>query len=142
MGCAACSRDSPATDEPVAPQARQCRPELPPDPVERRGICPCGRGYASARPGRLSSLFRSLQIEFGLQAVSISGDRRNRDDPSTLQIFDQTIPRRDVADDLGRLPFSGVTDIVDRDIIVQAPEEGCLVEWLSPTEQVDRGDLA
>src|SRR5690606_37103394 len=62
--------------------------------------------------------------------------------PSTLLVAHQAVAAGDVAVDLDRVPFLGVADIVDRHVVMLAPEERHVVERRAFAEHVKSSGLA
>src|SRR5215471_5107326 len=84
----------------------------------------------------------TLHRHFRLEALDIPVDRGDREHAPVALIAQQAVPRHDVPHDRQLVPRLGVADIVDRDIVVLAPEERHRDELLAPSEHVERGGLA
>ena len=72
-----------------------------------------------------------LHREFSLKAREIAIDRGDRQHTTGALVFQQAIPGRDVAVDGNLVPLLGMTDIIDRHVIVLAPEKRYGVEDLA-----------
>src|SRR6195952_285649 len=83
-----------------------------------------------------------LHRELGLKAGKVAIDRSNREHAALAPVFQQTVPARNIAFDGNLVPLLGVADIVDRHIVVLAPEKRCRVEGLALSQHVARGGLA
>src|SRR2546429_2725756 len=83
----------------------------------------------------------ALHHELGLEARDITVDRRDRQRALATAIAHQAIARGDIAFDLDVVPGRGVADIVDRHIVVLAPEERGLPEPLVDAQHVAGGEL-
>src|SRR5438876_3011976 len=118
-------------------------------------VAPTGLQSLPAREARLPtagrasrllplSLDRSalLQGEFGLEALDIAEDRGDRQHAAVAAVANEAILRRDVAVDRQVIPRLGVADIVDRHVVVLAPEERHGREGLAVSQHVERGGLA
>src|SRR5262249_31524902 len=77
-----------------------------------------------------------LHRQLGLEAVEIAIDRSNGEHAAVAAIAQQAVLRLDVALDRDRVPALGMTDIIDRHVIVLAPEERHRVEALFVPEHV------
>src|SRR5262249_28434653 len=64
-----------------------------------------------------------LHHEFGPEAFDITIDRGDCQHPAVALIAQQAVPRRDIAVDRQVVPLFGVADVVDRNVVVLAPEE-------------------
>src|SRR5262245_52464777 len=64
-----------------------------------------------------------LHRQFGLQAVDIAEDRGNCKAAPLVLEAENAVSRRDLTLDRDLVPFGGVADIVDRQIVMLAPEE-------------------
>src|SRR5687768_13766497 len=99
-------------------------------------------GVAFREPMPPARLARSLELQLGAEALHIPEDRGDRHRAAVLAIAHQPVPGADVADGLGAVPAFGVADVVDRHIVVPAPEERRLLVSLARSEHVHRRGLA
>src|ERR1700722_19877614 len=83
-----------------------------------------------------------LHRQFRLEACAIAIDRSDRERASAALVSQQAILRGDIAVHRDFVPFLGVTDIVDRHIVMLAPEERHGFEYLARSQHVARGGLA
>src|SRR5262249_27755307 len=72
----------------------------------------------------------------GLQVREVAVDRGDGESATGLPVTHQAIPALDVAIDLDAIPLLGVADIVDRHVIVLAPEERYGVELFASAQHV------
>src|SRR5262245_9880789 len=77
-----------------------------------------------------------------MEILKVTIDRGEGQDAAFIAIFDETIPPLDAAVDPDLIPFFGVTDIIDRNVVVLAPEERYGVEALALPQHVARHGLA
>src|SRR5579863_6683838 len=80
--------------------------------------------------------------QLGVEAGDVAEDRGDREHAAVASIADEAILRFDTAVDRDLVPPLGVADIVDRHVIVLAPEERHGVETLIEPEHVGRRGLA
>src|SRR5262249_61498064 len=78
----------------------------------------------------------ALHRRLFLEVVEIAIDRGDRQHLAIAAITDQTVACLDDALDVDSVPFLRVTDIIDGDVVVLAPEEGHVGEWLPLPEHV------
>src|SRR5271156_2207835 len=83
-----------------------------------------------------------LHRKLCLQACEIAVDRGERKHLALIPVAQQTIAACDVAIDNDLVPFLGMADIVDRHVVVLAPEEGYRIEGLALAQHVARGGLS
>src|ERR1700716_3232579 len=83
-----------------------------------------------------------FHVQFSLQACEVTIDRRYGEDAAPALVFQQAIPGRDVAVDRNLVPLLGMTDIIDRHVVVLAPEKRYRVEDLALPQHIARGGLA
>src|SRR5262249_28673963 len=88
---------------------------------------------------RRASRAGSFILNLGLDADVIAIDRGDREQASFALVADQAVPVRDAAVDRDLVKNLGVADIVDRHVIVLAPEERHRVERLVLSQHVARG---
>src|SRR4051794_10050920 len=79
---------------------------------------------------------------FLLEAVDVAVDRRDREHLAVEAIAHHAIPRLDVTLDLECVPLLGMTDIVDRKVVMLAPEERDVGETFAPPQDIARNGLA
>ena len=60
---------------------------------------------------------------FGFQALPVAEDGSDREHVAAAAVAQDAVLGRDIAFDRELVPFLGVADIVDRDVVVLAPEE-------------------
>src|SRR6478672_8298290 len=72
-----------------------------------------------------------LHRKLGLEACEIAVDRSHRKHPAFALVFQQAILRGDIAVDGDFVPLLGVADIIDRHIVMLAPEERHGIEGLA-----------
>src|SRR5215472_5100293 len=84
---------------------------------------------------------RPLHLKLGLEAFDIAIDRGNRQHASLALVAQQAIPAPDIAVDRDLVPFLRVADIVDRHVVMLAPEERYGFESLARSQHVARGSL-
>src|SRR6266436_3457241 len=89
-----------------------------------------------------SSAHRPLHRNFSLQARDIAIDRGNGELTPATPVVQQTILGGDIAVYGDLVPFLGVTYIVDRHVVVLAPEERHGIEDFALSQHVARGRLA
>src|ERR1700730_15782293 len=83
-----------------------------------------------------------LHCKLRLKACKVAIDRSDGEYAALQLVFQQAIPVRDVAFDGYLVPPLGMTDIIDRHIVVLAPEERYRVEDLSLSQHIARSGLA
>jgi len=77
-----------------------------------------------------------------LEVREVAIDGGDGQDAFITSILNETVPRVDAAVDPDLIPFFGMTDIVDGNVIVLAPEEWYGVEAFVLAEHVARCGLA
>ena len=77
-----------------------------------------------------------------LRAREVAIDRGESHDAAVMAVFDETVPPLDAAIDPDLIPFLGMTDIIDRNVVVLAPEERYGVEAFALPEHIARCSLA
>src|SRR5215470_19857672 len=87
--------------------------------------------------GQSALLHRQLR----LQVLNIAVDRGDGEHTPVAPVAQQAILRRDIAFDCQCVPRLGMPDIVDRDVIVLAPEERYGRKLLPISEYVERRGL-
>ena len=85
---------------------------------------------------------RLLHRQLGLQTIEIAIDRGDGEHATVAPITHQAILGLDVALNCDRVPAFGMADIVDRHVIVLAPEKRHRVEALFVPEHVGGRGLA
>src|ERR1700681_1615754 len=83
-----------------------------------------------------------LHLHLGLQAREIAEYRSDSEYPPVAFVFQQAILRLDIAVDCDFVPLLGVADIIDRHVIMLAPEERHRVEFLTLPQHVERRGLS
>src|SRR6202040_3371433 len=113
----------------IATTASTPTPSWPPPNRSRRaarsGIC---ARWTSVDQQIASALGRALHRDLRLQAGAVAIDRGNGEHAPAAAIAQQAIARRDVALDRDVVPRLGMADIVDRHVVMLAPEERHLSE--------------
>src|SRR4051794_6430851 len=97
---------------------------------------------ASNAPAGSSARGGLFHPQLCAEAFSITIDGRHREDAAVALVANRAVARRDVAVDREFVPLRRVPDIVDRHVVMLAPEEGHGVERLAPAEHVERRCLA
>src|SRR6266581_7482771 len=83
-----------------------------------------------------------FHVQFSLQACEVTIDRRHGEDAAPALVFQQAIPGRDVAVDRNLVPLLGMTDIIDRHVVVLAPEKRYRIECRALSQHIARGGLS
>src|SRR3984893_8560230 len=96
-----------------------------------------GRALPSAASGE-----RFFELDFGGEAVAITTDRQHRQFAAALLVRHRAVLRRKASVDLDAVPFRGVPDIVELQIVLLGPEERHRVEALARPEHVAGSCLA
>ena len=96
---------------------------------------------ASKRCG-LDRRRRLLHRKLRLQAFEVAEDRRDREHAPVALEPQAAVLAGDIAVDREVVPLLGMADIVDRDVVVLAPEEGDGGKFLAITEHVQRRGLS
>src|SRR5262249_48129735 len=76
------------------------------------------------------------------EAFAIARDRRQRQRAAAEDARHRAIARVERAVDLDGIPFFGVADVFDLDVVVLAPEERDGIELLAAAEHVERRHLS
>jgi hypothetical protein len=84
----------------------------------------------------------ALHRRFLLKVLEIAKDRGNRQHPAVSAIAHETIAPLDVARDFDLVPFLGVTDVIDRYVVMLAPEERDVGKSYLLSEDISRCSLA
>src|SRR3569623_386102 len=105
----------------------------------------CGKGYANSKFIIARALYRRaafLHRSRRFEAVGVAEDRSHRQRLAVELVFKQAIVRRDLAmhDDL--IPLFRMADIIDRNIVMLAPEERHGVECFARAQHIARGHLS
>src|SRR5690242_19312668 len=116
----------------MSPPPRRSGPDITPlrSPLLRRVHCSPVSGA------------RRLHFALDLQALSVAENRRNREPPVPHQVRDGTVVCFKVAVNLHAVPPFGVSDVVNSDVVMLAPEERHRVEHLAVSEHVARRGLS
>src|SRR6185437_5802805 len=85
---------------------------------------------------------RSLHRRFRLEALEVAINGSDGERAAVAHIAHDAVALGDVAVDCYLVPTFGVSDVVDRNVVVLAPEERDRIESLAATEHVERGGLA
>src|SRR6185503_19665829 len=93
--------------------------------------------HAAAWTTQISDWRILLHCDFGLEAFEVTKDRGDGQHAPVAFHAQQAVLGSDIAVDGDLIPFRGMADIVDRNIIVLAPEEGHRAEFLPMPEHVD-----
>src|ERR1700761_2781905 len=80
---------------------------------------------------RASGLFSLLHRQFRLQTGDVAINRGNRQHTALAFVAQQAIALHDVAVDIDLVKGLGVADIVDRRVVMQAPEKRHGIEGLA-----------
>src|SRR5260370_9758495 len=90
-------------------------------------------------PSKCGVLFHR---KLGLEACEIAVNRGDRQQLALAPVAQQAIAPRDVAVDGDLVPFFGMADIIDRHVVMLAPEEGYRLKSLAIPQHVARRGLA
>src|SRR6185503_2030316 len=121
------------------------------DRCSRRSIYPVSAGPATCRQAHtLSGLIGHvlclcsllLHRHAGLKALLVAVNRGNRQNTTAALVADDAVPLRHVTLDVDAVPRFRMANIVDRHIIVLAPEEWCRTEGRRHAYHVESGDLS
>src|SRR5436305_2014984 len=85
---------------------------------------------------------RALHRDLGFEILLVAEDRCNCENFAVAAVAQDAILVADLARDRDVIPFLGVADIVDRDVVVLAPEERHRLERPAHPEHVERRGLA
>src|SRR6185312_471043 len=96
-------------------------------PIE--GRYPSKREPKSLLTGALFFSGPPLHLHPRLKAIFIAIDRSDGHDPAVQFVAHDAIALHYVAIDIYCVPLLGVTDIIDGDVVVLAPEKRCRCEW-------------
>src|SRR5438874_9953081 len=83
-----------------------------------------------------------LHLKFRPKIGDVAIDRCDGEHAAPPLISQQAVPRRDVAVDRNLIPLLGMTDIIDRNVVVLAPEKRHRIECLTLSQHVARRRLA
>ena len=83
-----------------------------------------------------------LHLHLGLQACEIAEYRSDGEHAPLAFVFQQAIFRLDIAVDRDLIPLLGVANIIDRHVVVLAPEERHRIEFLALPQHVERCGLS
>lgn len=84
----------------------------------------------------------SLHSYLGLQALKVTKDRGDRGHPPLMLVFEQAILGLDIAFGFDLVPLCSVADIVNRHIVMLAPEICHGVEFPALPQHIQRCGLA
>src|SRR5271155_3970260 len=104
-----------------------------------------GRGAAMTRVGLNPTCLAPralLEIHLGFEALSVAEDRGRGEGLSVSLVSKEAILLGDIALDRDLVPSLGMADVVDRDVVMLAPEEGSRRERRPVADHIERGDLA
>src|SRR6201995_4075731 len=107
-------------------------------PAKRQYEAACIAAGLGAASGLPALLHRQLR----LQAGDVTIDRGDRQHAALALVAQQAVPLHDVAVDIDLVPGLGVADIIDRHVVMLAPEERHRVERLARAQHVARRGLA
>src|SRR6478609_4853967 len=87
--------------------------------------------------------FSGLPFHFQacFKTVFVPIDRGDGHYAAAQSVADDAVALHGIALDVDRVPFLCVTDIVDRNVVVLAPEERGRSEWCRDTHHIEGGDL-
>src|SRR3954447_4118842 len=100
------------------------------------------RNFAPTIDERRTSGHAAFHRPFLLEAVDVAVDRGDGEQPAVAAIAHHAIPRLDVTLDLECVPLLGMADIVDRKVVMLAPEERDIDEAFAPPQDIARDGLA
>jgi len=89
-----------------------------------------------------SSRRASCEGHLGFEARQVARDRSDRERPPAAFVANEAILSGDAAVDYDFVPLFGVTDVVDLDVVVLAPEERRRRETLTTAHEIERRDLS
>src|SRR5262245_45306334 len=98
--------------------------------------------WASHRPSCGVTRHSRLQRAFGAEALPIATDRHAREQLARQAVADAAVACIRRAVDVDAVPLLRVADVLDRHVVVLAPEERHGVESLPASQHVQRRDLA
>src|ERR1700724_4137800 len=90
-------------------------------------------------PSKCSVLFHR---KLGLEACDIAVNRGDRQQLALAPVAQQAIAPRDVAVDGDLVPFFGMADVINRHVVMLAPEEGYRRKSLTLPQHVARRGLS
>jgi hypothetical protein len=102
----------------------------------------CGLADHSAERCRKLAHRSPFHRQFSLQACKIAIDRGDGEHAAPALVFQQAIFCRDIAVDRNLVPLFGVADVIDRHVVMLAPEKWHRVERLALSQHIARGGLA
>src|SRR5438445_5603888 len=83
-----------------------------------------------------------FELDFGGEAVAITPDRQHRQFAAALPVSHRAVLRRKASVDLDAVPFRGVPEIIELQIVLLGPEERHRVEAFARPEHVAGSRLA
>src|ERR1043166_4191990 len=83
----------------------------------------------------------ALHCGFFLEVLDVAVDRCNREHLVAAAITHQAIAALDIAVDLELVPFLGMTDIIDRHVVMLAPEEWDIGKSIALSQDISRHGL-
>jgi len=124
---------------------------MPPLPAREVGTEPHSNARSEFREGcvRRSLCLRdslegttSLHADLGLQILDVAKDRGDGEGASVAPKAQQAIPGVDVAVHGDLVPCLRMADVIDRNVVVLAPERRDGIEGLASPEHIQRRDLS
>ena len=100
------------------------------------------RRTLSAHQGLERRVVAALHRRFDLEARAVAAEGDDGGDPAALAVGDQRVARVEAAADLDRIPRLGVADVVERHVVVRAPEERHVAVGRRRAQHVARRGLA
>ncbi len=101
------------------------------------------RRRGQGRPCRsVPSGDRLFELDFGGEAVAITPDRQHRQFAAALPVSHRAVLRRKASIDLDPVPFRGMSDVIEQQIVLLGPEERHRVEALPRPEHIAGSRLA
>src|SRR6266404_5769395 len=101
------------------------------------------RRRGQGRPCRsVPSGDRLFELDFGAEAVAITPDRQHRQFAAALPVSHRAVLRRKASIDLDPVPFRGMSDVIEQQIVLLGPKERHRVEALPRPEHIAGSRLA
>src|SRR5207253_9091278 len=85
---------------------------------------------------------RFLELDFGGEAVAITPDRQHRQFAAAPPVSHRAVLRRKASIDLDPVPFRGMSDVIEQQIVLLGPKERHRVEALPRPEHIAGSRLA
>src|SRR6266446_3781647 len=105
------------------------------------GLAAVGSQYREAAPSATSG-DRLFELDFGGEAVAITPDRQHRQFAAAPPVSHRAVLRRKASIDLDPVPFRGMSDVIEQQIVLLGPKERHRVEALPRPEHIAGSRLA